>query len=76
MWFWIWWTRRRKPVTGVEALVGAIAEATTALARAARCGSTASCGGPAARLARRRRRVVIQAVERDLTLVVAEQGKE
>ena len=31
VWFWIWWTRRRKPVSGAEALVGAVALATTPL---------------------------------------------
>jgi membrane protein implicated in regulation of membrane protease activity len=25
IWFWLWWTRRRRPVAGAEALVGAVA---------------------------------------------------
>ena len=78
VWFWIWWTRRRTPVTGVEALIGAIAEAATALdprgqvrvagelwqARSEPCAAAGE-------------RVVIHAVEPDLTLVVGpEQGKD
>jgi len=78
VWFWIWWTRRRTPVTGAEALVGAIGEATTALDPRgqvrvagelwqARSDPRAEGG----------ERVVIQAVEPDLTLVVTpEQGKD
>jgi membrane-bound serine protease (ClpP class) len=78
VWFWIWWTRRRRPVTGAEALVGAIAEGTTALDPhgqvrvagelwKARSEPHAAAG----------ERVVIRAVEPDLTLVVSpEQGKD
>jgi membrane-bound serine protease (ClpP class) len=31
VWFWFWWTRRRRPVVGAEALVGETAVASTAL---------------------------------------------
>ena len=77
VWFWVWWTRRRDPVTGAEALVGAVALVTTPLDPRghvrvhgelwqARSESPARSG----------ERVVIHAVEPDLTLVVTpEQGK-
>jgi membrane-bound serine protease (ClpP class) len=71
IWFWLWWTRRRQPVVGVEALVGAVAVATTPLEPdgrvrvdgelwQARSEPSAATG----------ERVVIQAVEPDLTLRV------
>jgi membrane protein implicated in regulation of membrane protease activity len=76
VWFWIWWTRRRRPVVGAEALVGAVALATTPLDPTgrvrvagelwqARSDPTADAG----------ERVVIQAVEPDLTLLVAPERK-
>jgi membrane-bound serine protease (ClpP class) len=78
VWFWIWWSKRRRPVTGVEALVGAVALATTTLDPEgsvrvegelwrARSEAHAEAGD----------HVVIRSVEPDLTLVVApEQAKD
>jgi membrane protein implicated in regulation of membrane protease activity len=71
VWFWIWWTRRRTSVVGSEALVGSVAVATTPLDPRgqvrvvgelwqARSEPGAGAG----------ERVVIRAVEPDLTLVV------
>jgi membrane-bound serine protease (ClpP class) len=71
IWFWLWWTKRRQPVVGVEALLGAVAVATTPLEPdgrvrvdgelwQARSDPSATTG----------QRVVIQAVEPDLTLRV------
>jgi membrane protein implicated in regulation of membrane protease activity len=71
IWFWLWWTKRRTPVVGVEALVGAVAVATSPLEPdgrvrvdgelwQARSDPSATTG----------QRVVIQAVEPDLTLRV------
>jgi membrane protein implicated in regulation of membrane protease activity len=77
VWFWIWWTRRREPVTGAEALVGAVALSTTPLdprgqVRVAGELWQARSETPA----RSGERVVIHAVEPDLTLLVSpEQGK-
>jgi hypothetical protein len=71
VWFFRWWTRRRRPVVGADALVGQTAVATTALAPV---GHVRVVG----ELWRARseqpvepgRRVVIRAVEPDLTLMV------
>jgi membrane protein implicated in regulation of membrane protease activity len=71
VWFFRWWTRRRRSVVGAEALVGQTAVATTALAPVghvrvvgelwrARSDEPVESGG----------RVVIRAVEPDLTLMV------
>jgi membrane protein implicated in regulation of membrane protease activity len=71
VWFFRWWTRRRRPVVGADALVGQTAVATTALAPVghvrvvgelwrARSEQPVEPGG----------RVVIRAVEPDLTLMV------
>jgi membrane-bound serine protease (ClpP class) len=71
LWFWFWWTRRRRPVVGAEALVGQTAVATTALDSTgyvrvagelwrARSDTPVAAGD----------RVVIRAVEPDLTLMV------
>jgi membrane protein implicated in regulation of membrane protease activity len=71
VWFFRWWTRRRRSVVGAEALVGQTAVATTALAPVghvrvvgelwrARSDQRVESGG----------RVVIRAVEPDLTLMV------
>ena len=75
VWFFRWWTRRRRPVVGVEALLGEIAVATTALDPVghvrvagelwrARSEQPIEPGG----------RVVIRAVEPDLTVVVEPEG--
>ena len=75
--FWLWWNRRRKPVTGAEALVGAVALATSALDPdgrvrvegelwRARSDPPADAG----------ERVVIRAVEPDLTLLVTPENPE
>jgi membrane protein implicated in regulation of membrane protease activity len=78
VWFWIWWGRRDKPVVGAEALVGEVGLASTPLDPIgqvrvvgelwkARSDPDAEAG----------ERVVIRAVEPDLTLVVSpEQGKD
>jgi membrane-bound serine protease (ClpP class) len=71
VWFFRWWTRRRRPVVGAEALVGETAVATTALDPTgqvrvvgelwqARSDPPVSAG----------ERVVIRALEPDLTLIV------
>jgi membrane-bound serine protease (ClpP class) len=71
VWFFRWWTRRRRPVVGAEALVGEIGIATAALDPTghvrvvgelwqARSDRPVSHG----------ERVVIRAVEPDLTLMV------
>ena len=78
VWFWVWWTRRRKPVSGAEALVGAVALATTPLDPEGRVRVAGELwqarSEPAAATGER---VVIRAVEPDLTLVVApEQAKD
>jgi membrane-bound serine protease (ClpP class) len=77
VWFWIWWTGRRKPSVGAEALVGAVALATTPLDPTGRVRVAGELwqarSDPAAASGER---VVIHAVEPDLTLVVApEQAK-
>jgi membrane-bound serine protease (ClpP class) len=76
VWFWVWWTRRRKPVAGAEALVGAVALATTRLDPSGRVRVAGELwqarSEPAADVGER---VVIQAVEPDLTLVVAPERK-
>jgi membrane protein implicated in regulation of membrane protease activity len=78
VWFWIWWGRRGKPVVGAEALVGAAGVASSRLDPdgqvrvagelwRARSESPAKAG----------ERVVIEAVEPDLTLRVRpENGKD
>jgi membrane protein implicated in regulation of membrane protease activity len=78
VWFWLWWTKRRKPVIGAEALVGAVATATTALDPDGRVRVQGELwqarSEPAAATGER---VVIRAVEPDLTLVVTpEQAKD
>jgi membrane-bound serine protease (ClpP class) len=78
VWFWIWWTRRRKPSVGAEALVGAVALATTPLDPHGRVRVAGELwqarSEPAAATGER---VVIRAVEPDLTLVVGpEQAKD
>jgi membrane protein implicated in regulation of membrane protease activity len=71
IWFWIWWGRRNKSVVGVDALVGAVAVASGRLDPdghvrvsgelwQARSEAPAEAG----------ERVVIEAVEPDLTLRV------
>jgi membrane-bound serine protease (ClpP class) len=71
IWFWLWWTRQRRPVTGVEALVGAVAVATTPLDPSGRVRVEGELwqarSEPSATIGER---VVIQAVEPDLTLRV------
>jgi membrane-bound serine protease (ClpP class) len=75
VWFFRWWTRRRRPVVGAEALVGEIAIATTALDPTgqvrvvgelwrARSDRPVAVG----------ERVVIRALEPDLTLMVEPEG--
>jgi membrane-bound serine protease (ClpP class) len=78
VWFWIWWTRRRRPVTGAEALVGAIAEATTVLDPRGHVRVDGELWQARSEpRARAGERVVIQGVEPDLTLIVSpEQGKD
>jgi len=75
VWFWVWWSRKRRPVVGYETLVGETAIATTALdpsghVRVAgelwRAHSEHRIGV--------RQRVVIRAVEPDLTLMVEPEG--
>jgi membrane-bound serine protease (ClpP class) len=78
VWLWLWWTKRRQPVTGAEALVGTVALATTALEPEGRVRVEGELwqarSEPAAEAGER---VVIQGVEPDLTLVVTpEQGKD
>jgi membrane-bound serine protease (ClpP class) len=72
VWFWIWWTKRRKPSVGAEALVGAVALATTPLDPTGRVRVAGELwqarSDPAAASGER---VVIRSVEPDLTLVVA-----
>jgi membrane protein implicated in regulation of membrane protease activity len=71
VWFWIFWTKRRKPVTGAEALVGSVAVATTALDPEGRVrveGELWQARSDPATAAGER--VVIRAVEPDLTLLV------
>jgi len=77
VWFWIWYTRRRRPVTGAEALVGAVAVAAGPLDP---LGQVRVAGelwqARSAREAGAGDRVVVVSVEPDLTLVVApEQDK-
>jgi membrane-bound serine protease (ClpP class) len=71
VWFFRWWTRRRRPVVGAEALLGETAIVSSALDPTgqvrvagelwqARSAQRASAG----------ERVVIRAVEPDLTLMV------
>jgi membrane-bound serine protease (ClpP class) len=71
VWFWLWWTRRRRPVVGSEALVGETAVVTSALDPTgyvrvegelwrARSEHPIAAG----------ERAVIRAVEPDLTLIV------
>jgi membrane protein implicated in regulation of membrane protease activity len=78
VWFWIWWTRRRTPAVGAEALVGAVALATTPLdpnGRVRVAGELWQARSEQHAVAGER--VVIRAVEPDLTLVVApEQAKD
>ena len=78
VWFWIWYTRRRRSVVGAEALVGAVGVAAGPLDPQgqvrvvgeiwqARSEEVAAAGD----------RVVVERVEPDLTLVVRpEQGKD
>ena len=77
VWFFRWWTRRRRSVVGAEALVGQTGVATTALAPMghvrvvgelwqARSDQRVEPGG----------RVVIRAVEPDLTIVVEAEGNQ
>ena len=80
VWFWIWWTEGgTSRSSGAEALVGAVARRHDAARprrpRARRRGALA--GPERASRPRAGERVVIQAVEPDLTLVVSpEQGKD
>ena len=71
LWFWFWWTRRRRPVVGVEALLGETAVATGALDPT---GHVRVAGELWQARSERRvavgERVVIRAVEPDLTLMV------
>ena len=78
VWFWIWWSRRRTSVTGAEALVGAIGVATTALDPLGQVRVDGELWRARSELrAGAGQRVVIRAVEPDLTLVVSpEQGKD
>jgi membrane-bound serine protease (ClpP class) len=71
VWFWLWWSRKRRPVVGAEALVGETAVAATALDPT---GNVRVAGelwqARADRPVRAGERVVIRAVEPDLTLMV------
>ena len=71
VWFWLWWSRRRRPVVGAEALVGETAVAATALDLT---GNVRVAGelwqARTDRPVRAGERVVIRAVEPDLTLIV------
>jgi membrane protein implicated in regulation of membrane protease activity len=71
VWFFRWWTRRRRPVVGAEALIGEVGVTTTALDPTgqvrvvgelwqARSDHAVAAG----------ERVVIRALEPDLTLMV------
>jgi membrane protein implicated in regulation of membrane protease activity len=78
IWFWLWYTRRRRPTVGVEALVGQSAVVTSALDPVGQVRVAGELwrarSEPSARAGER---VVIRSVEPDLTLLVApEQGKE
>ena len=76
VWFWIWWTGRRKPTVGAEALVGAVALATTALDPTGRVRVAGELwqahSDPEVAAGER---VVIRSVEPDLTLIVAPERK-
>ena len=75
VWFFRWWTRRRRPVVGAEALVGQTGVATTALAP---MGHVRVVGelwrARSDRPVEPGERVVIRAVEPDLTVVVEPEG--
>ena len=67
VWFFRWWTKRRRPVVGVEALIGETATVTT--------GGHVRVAGELWQARSERplaagERVVIRAVEPDLTLMV------
>ena len=75
VWFFRWWTRRRRPVVGAEALIGEVGVTTTALDPTgqvrvvgelwqARSDHAVAAG----------ERVVIRALEPDLTLMVEPEG--
>jgi membrane protein implicated in regulation of membrane protease activity len=72
VWFWLWWTRRRRPMVGSETLVGETAVVTTALDPIGyvRVEGELWRARSEHRVAERGR-VVIQAVEPDLTLMVS-----
>jgi membrane protein implicated in regulation of membrane protease activity len=71
VWFFRWWTRRRRPVVGVEALIGETATVTgSGQVRVAGELWQARSGRPLAA----GERVVIRAVEPDLTLRVEPEG--
>jgi membrane-bound serine protease (ClpP class) len=71
VWFWFWWTRRRSPVVGSEALVGETAVVTTALDPIGYVRVEGELWrARSERPVTERERVVIQAVEPDLTLMV------
>ena len=76
VWFWIWWTNRRKPVVGAETLVGTVALATTALTPRGQvrvAGELWQAHSEPEAVAGER--VVIRSVEPDLTLIVAPERK-
>jgi membrane-bound serine protease (ClpP class) len=72
IWFWLWWNRSRTPVAGVEALVGAVAVATTPLDPEGRVRVNGELWqARSEQPADTGERVVIRAVEPNLTLLVA-----
>ena len=75
--FWVWWSRRRKPVVGSETLVGSVGLVTTALDPRGQIRVAGELWQARSEsFARPGDEVVIRSVEPDLTLVVSpEQGK-
>jgi membrane protein implicated in regulation of membrane protease activity len=77
VWFWVWWTRRRKPVVGAEALRGAVGIVSTPLDPR---GQVRVAGelwrARSERPADPGERVVIQEVEPDLTLLVTPEQRQ
>jgi membrane protein implicated in regulation of membrane protease activity len=71
VWFFRWWTRRRRPVVGAEALVGEIAIVSAALDPRGQVRVVGELWQARAdHPVRAGERVVIRAVEPDLTLMV------
>ena len=71
VWFFRWWTRRRRPVVGAEALLGEVAVTTSALDPTGQVRVVGELWQARSdRPVSHGERVVIRAVEPDLTLMV------